>query len=291
MTMINTLREYDKMSPSEFIENKIRVSIINSEILSYQTKVDSFDAYLDVAKATLTTQELCNIIINELVSNNITNFKLEDVTSVCLLLYLKNGLSNTSLIQSEMPSSYATDANNKHHSYTLIDILKVDYSTIHINQHVKDVKPLRIYSQDWNGYASNVEAFLQKHYKIINHQKVNIDHESASVYYVNVNQDALPLSILTFIKNNLRPAIKVVQTYKSHIKEMSNLANILTHLNGNVLYANAISYNTNEQKKLFIDDCLKTSSIPNKNIKFDIHPDVAKQIKTLLNIRPNQQLN
>lgn len=288
--MIGTLREYDKMSPSEFIENKIRVSIINSEILDYQTKVNSFDAYLDVAKATLSTQELCNIIINELVSNNITNFKLEDVTSVCLLLYLKNALSNTSIIQSEMPSRYATDINNKHHSYTIIDILKFDYSTIRINQYIKDVKPLRIYNQDWNGYASNVEAFLQKHYDIINHQKVNIDHESASVYYVNVKQDALPLSILTFTKNNLHQAIKVVQTYKSHIKEMSNLANILTHLNGNVLYADGISYTTNEEKKLFIDACLKTSGIPNKNIKFNIHPDVVKQIKTLLNIRTHQQL-
>ena len=289
--MIGTLHQYDKMSPSEFIETKIRVSIINSEILSYQSKVDSFDAYLDVAKATLSTQELYNIIINELVSNNITNFKLEDVTSVCLLLYLKNGLTNTSLIQSEMPSHYATDINNQHKSYTLIDMLKVDYSTIRINQYVKDVKPLRIYNQDWNGYASNVEEFLQKHYDIINHQKVNIDHESASVYYVNVKKDMLPLPLLAFIKNNLPQAIKVVQTYKTHIKEMSNLAKILTHINGNVLYSDAISSDTNEQKKLFIDACLKTSGVPNKNITFNIHPDVVKQIKTLLNIRTHQQLH
>ena len=279
------------MSPSEFIENKIRVSIINSEVLDYQTKVDSFDAYLDVAKATLSTQELYNIIINELVSNNITNFKLEDVTSVCLLLYLKNGLANTSLIQSEMPSRYVTDINNKQNSYILIDMLKVDYSTIRINQYVKDVKPLRIYNQDWNGYASNVEKFLQKHYDIVNHQKVNIDHESASVYYVNVKKDTLPLPLLAFIKNNLPQAIKVVQTYKTHIKEMSNLANILTHINGNVLYSDAISSDTNEQKKLFIDACLKTSGVPNKNITFNIHPDVVKQIKTLLNIRTHQQLH
>ena len=289
--MIGTLHQYDKMSPSEFIETKIRVSIINSEILSYQSKVDSFDAYLDVAKATLSTQELYNIIINELVSNNITNFKLEDVTSVCLLLYLKNGLANTSLIQSEMPSRYVTDINNKQNSYILIDMLKVDYSTIRINQYVKDVKPLRIYNQDWNGYASNVEKFLQKHYDIVNHQKVNIDHESASVYYVNVKKDTLPLPLLAFIKNNLSQAIKVVQTYKTHIKEMSNLANILTHINGNVLYSDAISSDTNEQKKLFIDYCLKMSGIPNKNITFNIHPDVTKQIKTLLNIRTHQQLH